>query len=74
MEENVLAIPSSLRNNLISLDTKHLALSLCTMAGKPNKLNNGFKLEITVRELTSLHENTTETLKIHQQQLKGNDF
>ena len=62
-EENALAISLSLRNGSISLDTKHLALLLCIMARKLNKLNNKFKHEITVRERTSLQENTNGNLE-----------
>ena len=44
----------------ISFDTKHFGLSLCTIAGKLNKMNSDFKHDITVRELVSLHAKTKE--------------
>ena len=56
---------------LLSLLIQHFALSLCTIAGKPNKLNSDLKHDITVRELVSLQaktkgnrENSSTTVKM----------
>ena len=67
----MLAVARSFKNSFISFDTKHFALSLCTIAGKPNKLNSDLKHDITVRELVSLlaktkgnRENSSTTVKM----------
>jgi len=52
-EANVIDMPVSVKDCLISLDTKHLALSLCKTEGKSNMFNNDFKHEIIVFELVS---------------------
>ena len=59
-EENVLTIPRSFKNSLISFDTKRFALSLCRIVRKSNNLNSDLKHDITVRELVSLQAKTKE--------------
>ena len=63
--------PRSFKNSFIAFDTKHFALSLCAIAGKPNKLNSDLKHDINVRELVSLQaktkancENSSKTVKM----------